>query len=402
MRRIYWFLALCVLFAAVTVVTTGKAHAAICGGTPCVDSADIINGQVTGADMSPSIVVPGSKITNESITGAKIQNGSLTGADVAAGTIGSAQIDNSQVQSRVAGSCATGSSISVINADGTVACEIDDTGASSAPAHRVVVATSGGDYTTISAALAAISPTATDPYVIDVMPGTYIENITMKGYVHLRGAGREVTAIQSPSTSSEVISLVSLTNTAISGFTVTGGLYGIYNNSSSPTITGNTVTGSNGTGIYNVSSSPTITGNMITGSYGTGIYNWSSSPTITGNTVTGNFIGIGSYSSPPTITITGNTVTGNSGYGILNASSSPTITGNTITGNSYEGIYNLSSSPAIIHNRITGNGGAIFTDIYVDSSSAPNISFNVYDDITGTTGVGQFNVNSSGDLAPAL
>ncbi len=348
--------------------------------------------------MSPSIVVPGSKITNESITGAKIQDGSLTGADVAAGAIGSAQINTTQVQSRVAGACATGSSISAINADGTVGCETDDTGAA---AHRVVVATSGGDYASISAALAAISPTATDPYVIDVMPGTYTENITMKDYVHLRGAGREVTTIQSPSTSSEVITLSSLTNTAISGFTITGGLYGIYNNSSSPTITGNMITGSNGTGIYNVSSSPTITGNMITGSNGTGIYNWSSSPTITGNTVTGNFIGIGSYSSPPTITITGNTVTGNSGYGILNASSSPTITGNTITGNSYEGIYNLSSSPAIIHNRITGNGGAIFTDIYVDSSSAPNISFNVYDDITGTTGVGQFNVNSLGGLAPA-
>ncbi len=507
MKRIYWFLALCVLFAALTIVTTGKAHAAICGGTPCVDSADIINGQVSGADMSPSIVVPGSKITNESITGAKIQNGSLTGADLAAGTIGSAQvnsaqvqvrvsgtcaagysvnsinadgtvvcelddmgpsyssgaglsltgtvfsiatggvgsaqINNTQVQSRVAGACATGSSINAINADGTVGCETDDTGAA---AHRVVVATSGGDYTTISAALGAISPTAADPYVIDVMPGTYIENITMKSYVHLRGAGREVTAIQSPSTSTTVITLTGITQVAISGLTIGGGSRGIYNDSSSPTITGNTVTGNSSYGIYNYYSSPTITGNTVTGNSGYGgIYNHYSSPTITGNTVTGNSYGIYNYASSPTITgntvtgnsgegiynfsstsptITGNTVTGNSNIGISNNGSSPTITGNTVTGNGYHGIYNYyssptitgntvtgnssygirnnnSSSPTVINNRITGNGGATYTDISVDSSSAPNISFNVYDDITGTTGVGMYNVNSTGGAAPA-
>jgi hypothetical protein len=38
----------------------------------------------------------------------------------------------------------------------------------------------------------------------------------------------------------------------------------------------------------------------------------------------------------------------------------------------------------------------------VDSTSIPNISFNIYDDIGGvTTGVGMFNVNSGGGAAPA-
>src|SRR3990172_4794795 len=296
------------VFFFLSVLLHGQSEGGICGTTPCVDSADIINGTITGPDFSSTVMVPGTKIVDESVTGADIQNGSLSGTDIqdgsvvgadiaagavgstqinntqvqvrvsgtcatgysinsinadgtvvcelddvgpsytagaglsltgtvfsiATGGVGSAQINNTQVQSRVAGTCAAGSSISSINADGTVACEIDDTGASSASAHRVVVATSGGDYTSVSAALAAISPTAADPYVIDVMPGTYIENITMKSYVHLRGAGREVTAIQSPSPRSNVIYLSYLTNTAISGFTIRGGLYGISNNSSSP------------------------------------------------------------------------------------------------------------------------------------------------------------------------
>jgi hypothetical protein len=53
----------------------------------------------------------------------------------------------------------------------------------------------------------------------------------------------------------------------------------------------------------------------------------------------------------------------------------------------------------IIHNRITNNGVSA-EDLYVDPTSTPNISFNVYDDINGTTGVGQYNVNSGGDPAP--
>jgi hypothetical protein len=54
----------------------------------------------------------------------------------------------------------------------------------------------------------------------------------------------------------------------------------------------------------------------------------------------------------------------------------------------------------ITHNRITGNGAAE-ADIFVHPISAPNISFNIYDDIDGNTGVGSFNVQSDGTPAPA-
>lgn len=81
-----------------------------------------------------------------------------------------------------------------------------------------------------------------------------------------------------------------------------------------------------------------------------------------------------------------------------------TIQGNNITGNQRYGISIWQFSNAkVIHNRVTQNGGSTYTDIYVDaahsSTNRPNISFNVYDDITGGSGVGQYNVTDRGLVA---
>jgi len=63
----------------------------------------------------------------------------------------------------------------------------------------VTVAKSGGDYTTISEALSAITPSANNPYLIMVMPGVYEETVQLKSFVELRGSGRNSCKISSSS-----------------------------------------------------------------------------------------------------------------------------------------------------------------------------------------------------------
>lgn len=73
-------------------------------------------------------------------------------------------------------------------------------------ANIVVVAKSGGDYTSITEAMNAISPTESSPYVIKIAPGSYTDAanggsevfpITMKAFVSLIGSGANNTKIYS-------------------------------------------------------------------------------------------------------------------------------------------------------------------------------------------------------------
>jgi hypothetical protein len=62
----------------------------------------------------------------------------------------------------------------------------------------VVVAKSGGDYTTVQAAIDTITDAAADnQYLVWVAPGVYSETVSMKPYVHLQGAGQDATVITS-------------------------------------------------------------------------------------------------------------------------------------------------------------------------------------------------------------
>ncbi|MCL7452439.1 MAG: pectinesterase family protein [Anaerolineae bacterium] len=70
----------------------------------------------------------------------------------------------------------------------------------------VVVAKSGGDYASVQAAIDSIAgATASNPYLVWVAPGVYEEQVTMKPYVHLQGAGQQATVLDSTASSSSPI-----------------------------------------------------------------------------------------------------------------------------------------------------------------------------------------------------
>jgi hypothetical protein len=67
----------------------------------------------------------------------------------------------------------------------------------------VVVAKSGGDYANVQPAIDSITEAAADnAYLVWVAPGVYEEQVTMKPYVHLQGAGQEATIITSAASDS--------------------------------------------------------------------------------------------------------------------------------------------------------------------------------------------------------
>lgn len=315
---------------------------------------------VTG-DICQDYYKTGSNTTN-CVKSADINAAAVTGAKIASGTVAGSNIAN--------GTVTRGNLVPI--------------------AKQVIVASSGGDYTNVSAALAAISPSSSNPYVIEVMPGTYTDNITMKSYVHLRGAGREVTTIQSSSSISDTMTISSLINVEISGLTISGGGQGNNNGinmslSSAITIHDNTFTNTGYNGILdNNNSSTYIFGNIFTITHSYGIYSE--------NTTSSE--------------IRDNTFSGVSGSGVsgmwVTGSVTSVVKNNIISGFGNVGLYISNSSPTLINNKITGNGSGVLSDISFDSASTPNISFNVYNSITGGgRGLGQYNVTSTGGVAPA-
>lgn len=407
---------------ATGAITNGKIADA------AVTNAKIVDGAVTTNKVAESSITS-PKLANGAVTNVKLADGAVTdakilgvisgaklgshehyGSDIVDGTISSTKIadgaiNDAKITGPISASKIEQGTGSGLNADLLEGMHANDF--SKKPANVIVVAKSGGDFSSIADALASINPTAETPYLIKVMPGTYTENITMKSYTYLQGTGRDVTTIQSPIDQAHVITIPNLSNVTISDIAITksgnyGSFYGVYiESSSSVAIMSNIVNG----GLYIWSSlSVSIMENIIPSSNYAGIQFVNSSPLIVGNTISGNGYGIqGIATSGHYVPIISRNIIIQNGNGILISGASwgglnhcaPEITENIIEGNN-SGISLFGSSPKIVRNIITGNQGG---DLYLEPSSEypslPNISFNMYDTMTGT-GVGAFNVKSNG------
>ncbi|MEI6499744.1 MAG: right-handed parallel beta-helix repeat-containing protein [Armatimonadota bacterium] len=242
-------------------------------------------------------------------------------------------------------------------------------------------------YATIQAALNA----ATTGQNVVVQPGTWHERINFNG--------KAITVRSTAPTEPAVVAATVINGDA-------GGSVVTFNHSEKVTsvLTGLTITNGSGTaatlashparaggGIYCNGSSPTISGNAITGNsvvgtatvvpIGGGIHCNNASPVISGNTISGNKVkvnsgsnsgfggGIGCYTSSPKIisnTVSGNTVYATDqagGGGLWCHTGSPKIVNNTVSGNTVDaadngeggGICCTETSETISGNVITGN-----------------------------------------------
>jgi hypothetical protein len=191
---------------------------------------------------------------------------------------------------------------------------------------------------------------------------------------------------------------------------------GMYNrSSSSPTITNSTFAnndaGSLGGGMFNFSSSPTITNSTFANNNadmdGGGMVNSSSSPNITNSTFANNNAdyGGGMYnynSSSPTIT--NSTFTNNNasdGGGMNNESSSPNITNSTFANNNASdggGMSNSSSSPTITNSTFTNNNAASRGGGMSNYYSSPNITNSTFTNNNAGSGGGMDNYSSSSPI----
>jgi len=293
----------------------------------------------------------------------------------------------------------------------------------------VVVAKSGGDFSTITDALDSITTNRADnPFTIYVAPGVYTETVTMKPYVDIEGAGELVTKITyTGSTYSSSATLYGVNNAELRSITVenTGGdncavaihdyytnmhmthvtaiatgaenNFAIYLNNSSMKMTNMTVTAYGVTGynygIYISRGSPALHNINVTvtgGDYNHAIDNSSAATMtdVTANASGGTIYNIGvnnsydnSYEGPTTLTnVTATGMGGSYAYGVKNYDSSPTMNNvtATATGDEYTyGVYNGGvSSPIMVNVIAAGSGGTMNYGIHnTGFSCSPTLSY---------------------------
>ena len=252
------------------------------------------------------------------------------------------------------------------------------------------------DYATIQAAIDA----SDQPRIIDISPGIYRENLTLKSRVTLRGQSTETTILTA--SEGKIIAIAEAQEITIENLRIDGKnkcKYGIFliqtdlhgAPSSKILIQDNLIISMRGAGIFCDYASPTITNNHITEITGTGIEVHWKSPEISNNSITAtskglycnsgcashvlenNFernitsIDISHGASP---LIESNAIIQSNRNGISVFHSTPTIINNLISESAWNGITFLSSGGTLNKNKIESSG---INGIHIDASSTPTL-----------------------------
>lgn len=241
----------------------------------------------------------------------------------------------------------------------------------------ISVAKANGDFTNPATAVASISDaSASNPYLVVIAPGVYTlpDPLMMQPFVDVAGSGENVTKLfgvisAGPPNTSAIVH--GANNSELSNLTVENGggdsnAIGVYTSGLDRTAVfrhmtataTNIGTGSSHYGIYNTSSSPTITQVTANGSNGTsrnaGIYNTGSS----------------SNALISQVTSTGSGASASFNYGVYNDQTSwPEMTQviATATGGSFRAhgvLNNGASSRTLTMTQVTATGSGAATDNY--------------------------------------
>jgi pectin methylesterase-like acyl-CoA thioesterase len=164
----------------------------------------------------------------------------------------------------------------------------------------LVVAGSGGDFTSIQAALDSIADnSAANRYLVYVAPGVYTETVTMKPYVDIEGSGEKTTKITFTGSVDNVTgTVVGADDAELRSLSVenTGGnayAIAIYSDAASPSLLDVTATASGSSqqnsGVYNFNASTRMNNVTVVASgpaqFNYGVINFYGSPTLQNSNV---------------------------------------------------------------------------------------------------------------------
>jgi hypothetical protein len=237
-------------------------------------------------------------------------------------------------------------------------------------ANTVIVARSGGDFSSVQAAIDSIAGAGpANPYTVFVATGVYTEQVTLKPYVHLRGAGQGATVIRwgggttHPQDDGSSATVRTASNSSLADLTVESGgnglNVGIYNRDAAPLIRDVTVaivgvSGGQNFGIYNYNAAVQISDATITittGYFSFGVYSYAASNVKLIDTmisVSQSNLDTGILSAASTTLVRGSTVQGDASVdrssGITQIAHSQMI-GTLTTGIVCIGNYNINLAP---------------------------------------------------------